>query len=203
MSNTYAYALHGGLYLNITNRCTLDCVFCVRHQQGDFCGNSLWLEREPTAADVLQAIQEKGGADKFSEVVFCGFGEPTMGLDTMLEVCRSVKERWHVPIRLNTNGQANLVYGEDITPRFKGLIDTVSVSLNAPDSDEYDATCQPETGGQAFQAMLDFTAACQAQGLEVIMTVVNTIGEEKVAQCRQIADKLGVKFRVRTYIEGK
>lgn len=202
MSNTYAYPLGRGLYLNITNRCTFDCVFCVRHHSGDFCGHELWLEHEPTAADVLVAIDGLGGPDAYDEIVFCGFGEPTMALDTLLDICRELKKRGKtLPIRLNTNGQASLIHGCDVTPQLKGLVDTVSISLNAPTSEEYDAICRPERGGEGFQAMLDFAAACRDQGIHVVMTVVDTIGPEKVEQSRAIAARLGVGFRVRTYIE--
>ncbi len=202
MSNTYAYPLHGGLYLNITNRCTFDCVFCVRHHSGDFCGHELWLEKEPTAVDVLAQIDTLGGPGAYSEVVFCGFGEPTMALDVLLDVCRELKKRGETPpIRLNTNGQASLIHGYDVAPKLRGLVDVVSISLNAPTSEEYDAICQPERGGEGFQAMLDFAAACRDQGIQVVLTVVDTIGPEKIVQSRAIAAGLGVGFRVRTYIE--
>ena len=202
MSNTYAYPLGRGLYLNITNRCTFDCVFCVRHYRGDFQGHGLWLEHEPTAAEVMAQIDEKGGPAAWDEIVFCGFGEPTMALNVLLEVCHLLKKRGGAPpVRLNTNGQASLVHGFDVAPRLKGLVDAVSISLNAPTSQEYDAVCQPERPGVGFQAMLDFAAACRKEGIPVVMTVVDTIGPEKIAQSRSIAEGLGVGFRVRTYIE--
>jgi TatD family-associated radical SAM protein len=127
-----------------------------------------------------------------------------MRLEAMLEVCKLLKERWpQVPVRLNTNGQANLNYAEDITPRLKGLVDTVSISLNAPTSEEYDAVCRPAMGGKSFEAMLSFAAACRDRGISVVMTVVDTIGKEKIEQSRAIAERLGVQFRVRTYIEAE
>lgn len=202
MSNTYAYPLDRGLYLNITNRCSFDCVFCVRHHRGDFQGHKLWLEREPTAADVLAQIDALGGPGAWDEIVFCGFGEPTMALDVLLDVCQALKKRGETPsIRLNTNGQASLIHGRNVAAQLKGLVDVVSVSLNAPTSEEYDAVCQPERGGVGFQAMLDFTAACRDQGIRIVMTVVDTIGSEKIEQSRAIAEGLGVGFRVRTYID--
>jgi TatD DNase family protein len=201
MSNTYAYPLGRGLYLNITNRCSFDCVFCVRHFHGDFNGHKLWLEREPTAGEVLAQIDALGGPGAWQEIVFCGFGEPTMALDVLLEVCAEIKKRGQTPIRLNTNGQASLIHGFDVSEKLQGLVDTVSVSLNAPDSEEYDAVCQPERGGVGFQAMLDFTAACRDRGMAVVMTVVDTIGAQKIARSRAIAEALGVGFRVRAYID--
>jgi TatD family-associated radical SAM protein len=200
MSENFAYKHGTGLYLNITNRCTFRCVFCLRDNRKAFEGNELWLEREPTAAEVLSAIEAMGGADKYSEVVFCGFGEPTMRLETLIEVARGMKERWHAPVRLNTNGQGSLIAGHDIAPELKGLIDMVSISLNAPTAEEYVAVSRPAHGAQSFQAMLDFASACKKQGIDVVMTVVDSIGQEKVEASRKVAESLGVRFRVREYI---
>jgi TatD family-associated radical SAM protein len=200
MSSVYAY-IHGtGLYLNITNRCTLQCVFCERDSRTAYEGNELWLDRDPSADEVIKAIEEKGGADIYSELVFCGFGEPTMRLDVLLDVAREAKRRWHAPIRLNTNGQGSLTAGRDIAPDLKGLIDVVSISLNAPTAAEYVAVSRPSHGEKAFQAMLDFAAECKKQGIAVVMTVVDSIGREKVEESRKVAEKLGVGFRVREYI---
>jgi TatD family-associated radical SAM protein len=201
MSNVFAYQHENGLYLNITNRCTFRCVFCLRDNRKAFEGHELWLDREPTAEEVLQAIEAAGGADKYSEIVFCGFGEPTMRLEVLLDVARGIKARWHAPVRLNTNGQASLIAGRDVTPELKGLVDTVSISLNAPTAGEYVAVSRPAHGEESFRAMLDFAAACRAQGIDTVMTVVDTIGREKVEQSRKVAEGLGVRFRVREYIQ--
>ena len=200
MSQVYAYPHGSGLYLNITNRCTFRCVFCVRDSRKAFEGNELWLERDPSPEEVIAAIEAKGGADKFTEVVFCGFGEPTMRLDTLLAVAREVKARWHTPVRLNTNGQGSLIAGRDIAPELVGLIDTVSISLNAPAAEEYVAVSRPAHGEKSWQAMLDFAAACKREGINVVMTVVDSIGKEKVEASRKLAEGLGVRFRVREYI---
>jgi TatD family-associated radical SAM protein len=200
MSNVYAYTHGKGLYLNITNRCTFRCVFCLRDSRRAYEGHELWLEKEPSAEEVLRAIDNLGGADQFGEVVFCGFGEPTMRLPVLLDAARGIKKRWHVPIRLNTNGQGSLTAGRDIAPELKGLIDVVSISLNAPTAEEYVEVSRPAHGEQAFYAMLDFAKACRAQGMEVMMTVVDSIGKEKIEASRKVAEGLGARFRVREYI---
>jgi TatD family-associated radical SAM protein len=201
MSNVFAYIHENGLYLNITNRCTFRCVFCLRDSRKAYEGQELWLKQEPEAQDVIAAIEAKGGANKFDEVVFCGFGEPTMRLAVLLETARIIRERWPATrIRLNTNGQGSLVAGHDIAPELKGLVDTVSISLNAPTAEEYVAVSRPAHGEQSFYAMLDFAKACRAQGLDTVMTVVDSIGKEKVEASRKVAEALGVRFRVREYI---
>lgn len=200
MSNVIAYPHGSGLYLNITNRCTYRCVFCLRDSRKAFEGHELWLDREPIAAETLDAIAAALAIKDYSEIVFCGFGEPTMRLDTLLSVARGIRERWDTPVRLNTNGQGSLIAGRDIAPELKGLVDTVSISLNAPTAEEYVAVSRPAHGVKAFQAMLDFASACRAQGIDVVMTVVDSIGAEKVARSRRLAEGLGVRFRVREYI---
>lgn len=200
MSNVYAYPHGSGLYLNITNRCTFRCVFCLRDSRKAFEGHELWLDKEPAPDEVLAAIEEMGGANKYGEVVFCGFGEPTMRLDVLLAVARAIKRRWHAPVRLNTNGQGSLIAGRDIAPELKGSIDVVSISLNAPAAAEYVRVSRPAHGEKSFQAMMDFAAACRSQDIDVVMTVVDSIGREKVEQSRRVAEGLGVRFRVREYI---
>lgn len=200
MSNVYAYSHGEGLYLNITNRCTFRCVFCLRDGRKTFEGNELWLDREPGAEETLDAVSAALAQKTYAEIVFCGFGEPTMRLDALLAVARGIKERWGLPVRLNTNGQGSLVAGRDIAPELKGLVDTVSISLNAPTAEEYAAVSRPAHGEAAYQAMLDFASSCKRQGIDVVMTVVDSIGPEQVERSRKVAEALGVRFRVREYI---
>ena len=128
------YEVHSGLYVNLTNRCSSACTFCLR-QTMDHIGksDSLWLEREPAAQEVIDEFQ-KWDLSKYTEIVFCGFGEPTCALDVLLPVARWLKAHTKLPIRINTNGQANLIYGRDVTPDLTGLIDCVSISLNMGDA---------------------------------------------------------------------
>ncbi len=200
-ANTYAYRVGNGIYINLTNRCTNACKFCIRNNtDGAYGSDSLWLEKEPTSAEVFEAIKELF-FPACKEFVFCGYGEPMMRLDVLLEVAKRLKEQFRLPIRINTNGQAELICGEDVTPRLAGLIDCVSISLNTPDAKEYVSLCKPIYGEKAFDAMLSFTAACKAHVPEVQMSVVGDfLNKYQLVMCKAIADRCGVKFRVRDYI---
>ena len=152
-----AYALGNKLYLNITNRCTNKCSFCIRNQGPGVGGYYLWLDEEPTTQEVIEAI---GDPSEYEEVVFCGYGEPLLRIHTVLEVAKYVKG-FNVPVRIDTNGQANLAHGENIVPELEGLVDTISISLNAENSAKYDQICSSEFGEEAFEALLEFTRECK------------------------------------------
>ena len=200
MANTYVYPYKNALYINLTNRCSNDCDFCLRRTSNGVGEYNLWLDVEPDAAAVLAAV-DGYGLRQVSEVVFCGFGEPTMALPVLLDAARGIRARRpDLPIRINTNGQANLIHGRDVTGELAGLVDIVSVSLNAPTAEEYDALCHPEHGPAAFDAVLDFCRKCAARGIRVTMSVIDTLGEEKIAACRKIAGDAGATLRVRPYI---
>ena len=200
MSMTILYEVHDNLYVNLTNQCSCACTFCLR-QTRDHMENSgvLWLDREPTAEEVKQEFA-KFDMNKYKEVVFCGFGEPTMRLDVLLEVAEFVKKMYDKPTRINTNGLADLVYGEPVAPRLKGLIDTVSISLNTPNADRYHELVRSRFGDQSFQAMLDFAKECTHYVPNVVMTSVDTtLTIEEEAQCKAICDSLGVTYRIRPW----
>ena len=200
MSMTILYEVHDNLYVNLTNQCSCACTFCLR-QTRDHMENSgvLWLDREPTAEEVKQEFA-KFDMNKYKEVVFCGFGEPTMRLDVLLEVAEFVKKMYDKPTRINTNGLADLVYGEPVAPRLKGLIDTVSISLNTPNADRYHELVRSRFGDQSFQAMLDFARECTHYVPNVVMTTVDTtLTKEEEAQCKAICDSLGVTYRIRPW----
>ena len=200
--DVYVYKLDNTLYINLTNRCTNACEFCER-QYGDGVGPyRLWIEHEPEAAEVLAQFEGKG-LRACKEVVFCGFGEPTMRLSVLLTVARAVKAiAPGIPVRLNTNGHANLINGGNITPRLKGLIDVVSISLNAPLAHEYTKICRPEFGEKAFAGLLDFAQKCTRYVPQVVFSVVDIIGEENIEKCRKIARECGARLRIRPYNEG-
>lgn len=197
---TVVYRVHNGLYVNLTNRCSCSCTFCLRNNADSVAGaNSLWLEREPTADEVLAAL---GGFDveNCDELVFCGYGEPTEALDVLAEVARRVKARWDVPIRVNTNGQGSLICGRDIAPELAGIVDTVSISLNTPDADRYLELTRSRFGERAWQGMLDFAREARAYVPHVVMTTVaTTITPEEEARCQAICDELGVSYRIRPW----
>jgi TatD family-associated radical SAM protein len=195
--DTYVYRLKQGLYINLTNGCNNDCTFCERQSRPGVGPYRLWLEQEPNADQVMEALEAQLTGE-IKEVVFCGYGEPTLRLDTLVEVARRVKNAHPgMAIRINTNGLANLQYGKDITPRLHGLVDTVSISLNAPTAQEYEALCRPAFGTAAFEGLVDFAQKAKAHVPHVVMTVVDVIGPEKVEACRGIAQRAGVDFRVR------
>ncbi len=198
--NTILYEVHHNLYVNLTNKCPCACTFCLR-QTRDHMENSgsLWLEHTPSLEEVLAEF-EKFDMDKYEEVVFCGFGEPTEALDNLLETARFVKENYHKPVRINTNGLGDLVNKKEVAPLLKGLVDTVSISLNTPDADEYQKLVRPKFGGISYQAMLDFAKKCTEYVPHVVMTTVaTTLTEEEEKKCAQICEELGVTYRIRPW----
>jgi TatD family-associated radical SAM protein len=195
--NTYVYKLDGAYYINLTNECTNDCSFCLRNEYSGVGGYDLRLSRDPEAADI---IAEFAKLPNVKEAVFCGLGEPTMRLAVLLEVAKYLKTRG-VHVRLNTNGQGSAFNGEDIAPKLCGLVDVVSISLNAPNAAEYDKLCQSVYGEEAYTHLLDFARSCVEQGIETVLSVVDVIGADEIEQCRRIAEGAGAKLRVRSYIE--
>lgn len=198
---TIVYDVHDGLYINLTNRCPCACTFCLR-QTMDTVGESggLWLEHEPSIEEVKRAID---GVDlnHYAEVVFCGFGEPTERLDTLLDAAAYIKQVCPgKKIRINTNGLGDLVNGEPIASKLRGLIDVVSVSLNTPNAQEYLKLTRSKFGEQSFDAMLAFAKSAGEQGIEVVMTTVDTtISHEEEKQCQAICDRIGARYRIRPW----
>jgi TatD family-associated radical SAM protein len=160
---------------------------------------SLWLEREPSA-DEVKAEFSKWDMDKLDEVVFCGFGEPTYAVDVMTDVADFVKKTYGKKIRLNTNGQGNLINGRDIVPELAGRIDTISISLNNPDAEKYQEIVRSKFGVAAFDAMLDFAReAVKCVPQVVLSTVDTTITHEEEERCRKICEDIGAIYRIRPY----
>lgn len=196
------YRVHSGLYVNLTNRCSAACTFCLR-QNMDHVGESqsLWLEREPTAQEVKDEFQ-KWDLSQFTEIVFCGFGEPTCALPVLLEVAEWLKTVTDLPIRVNTNGHGSMIAEQDISGLLAGRVDVVSISLNDPDPVEYQRLVRSQFGERAFAGMLDFAESCVKAGLKVIMTTVDTtISHEEEAQCQAICDRIGATYRIRPWEE--
>lgn len=187
------------VYVNLTNRCPCACTFCLR-QTKEMCeSNTLWLKQEPTVEEIIAEFQ-KYDLDDFKEVVFCGFGEPMERIDDIIQIAGILKlYRQDLVIRVNTNGLANLIHERDITPMLKGRIDVVSISLNAPDEEEYLALTRSRFGLQSYNAMLEFAKKCKNYVPEVVLTVVDIIGTEKIEKCQKICDEIGVRLRVRPF----
>lgn len=198
--NTILYEVHHNLYVNLTNKCPCACTFCLR-QTRDHMENSgsLWLEHAPSIAEVLAEF-DKFDMSKYEEVVFCGFGEPMEALDVLLETARFIKEKYQKPIRINTNGLGDLINKKETAPLLKGLVDTVSISLNTPDAEEYLKLVRPKFGAGSYQAMLDFAGKCTKYVPNVVMTTVaTTLNEEEEARCAEICKNVGASYRIRPW----
>lgn len=199
-SMTILYKVHNNLYINLTNRCSSACTFCLRQTRDHMeDSDSLWLEHEPSVEEVKEAFTHVD-VSAFDEIVFCGFGEPTERFDTLIEVARFIKENYNKPIRINTNGQGDLINNRRIAPDMKGLIDTISISLNTPTADKYHAIVRSQFGDKAFDAMLAFAKDAKDYVPSVILSTVDTtLTKEEEAECQAICNRLGVTYRIRPW----
>ena len=192
-----AYRIRDSLYLNITNRCSNSCTFCAKNDDFTVKGHNLCLEHEPDYAELMAAV---GVPDAdIREIVLCGFGEPLLRLDLVVRAARELKGRGY-RIRINTDGQANLVHGRNILPDLSGLVDSVSVSLNAPDAATYQKLCRSPFGDAAFTGVCDFIREAQRHIPVVVASAVTVPGID-IEACRKLAISLGAEFRVREYAE--
>ena len=172
-------------------------------QTDDSVGKSdtLWLEHEPTFEEVMAAFDDFD-MSKYEELVFCGFGEPTEAFDTLKRVAAEAKRRWNIPVRVNTNGQGSLINERDIAPEFEGIVDTVSISLNTPNAEEYLKLTRSRYKEQAFPAMLEFAREVKKYVPNVVMSTVDTtITHEEEEQCQTLCNELGVTYRIRPWID--
>lgn len=191
-----AYRIRNSLYLNITNRCSNRCTFCAKFDDFTVKGHNLLLDSEPSFTEVMAAIGQPEGIE---EVVFCGYGEPLIRLDLVIQVAAALKKRGY-QVRINTDGQANLAHGRDVLPELAGLVDCISVSLNAPDTTTYNLLCNSPFGEEGFSGVCNFIKAATAYIPQVIATVVTVPGVH-VEACRTLAESLGAQFRVREFTE--
>ena len=200
---TITYEYFKSLYVNLTNRCSNKCTFCVRNNHDNVNGqDNLWLDREPTIEEIKEDFLKRD-LSKYDSVVFCGYGEPTIRFDEMCEIARWLKEiAPNLPIRLNTNGQANLIHKRDVTPEMEGLFDCVSISLNANTAEKYQKLCISDFGGEAaFEGLQEFACLAKKYVPKVVFSVVDIMPEDEIEDCRKIAEKCGVEFRVRSFIK--
>ena len=197
---TITYEGRNSVYVNITNRCPCNCVFCLRHNKDHvFEANSLWLDREPTVKEVCDSLDE-WDLSKYDAVVFCGYGEPTERLDDLLNVASYIKSKGDIKIRINTNGLSDLINEGETAYKLKGLIDSVSISLNATNKEDYFKIVRPRFGVESYEAMLSFTKDCTEYVPEVVMTVVDVVtSKEEQELSRKICDSVGATLRVRPY----
>jgi TatD family-associated radical SAM protein len=191
-----AYRIGDALYLNITNACTLACRFCPK-TQGDYVvkGHYLHLSHQPSFDEVVAAIDDP---TVYDEVVFCGYGEPTLRLPLLKRVAKWLKAHG-VRVRVNTDGLANLVYRRNVVPELRGLVDSVSVSLNAQNEALYNEHCQPSRPG-AYEACKAFIREAVKYLPEVVVTALDGLPGIDIDECQRIAEKdLGACFRRRVY----
>ncbi len=189
-----------GLYINLTNRCNNNCPFCLREKKVMTAEQTLWLEREPTVAEV-KAELDAVNWQIVSEVVFCGFGEPTIRLEELVELLHYVKKiQPEIPTRLNTNGLGELEHGREIAADFEKILDTVSISLNAATAEKYLQITRSTFGLQAYDAMLIFAEHCKKFVPNVVMTVVDKVTPpEEIELCKKICAERNLTLRVRPY----
>ena len=199
-SMNVAYEFEGSLYVNLTNRCTNKCKFCIRFTPSGVDGIDLWLLHEPSIDEIKEALI-KADYKKYDQIVFCGYGEPMLRWEEVVEAAKFIRETSSAKIRINTNGHANRFAGRDVTPEMKGLIDVISISLNAENAEKYHEICVCDYGEEGFYDMLEFAKAAKDNVPEVILSIVDVIDKEAIEKCRKIAEEIGVTFRVRSYSE--
>ena len=195
------YILGKTVYINITNTCPCKCEFCIRQgKDGVGSADSLWFESDPTIEEIISAIKSFD-FNGFSEIVFCGYGEPLCALENLLLTAKYLRENYALKIRLNTNGLGDLVNKKQTAPLLRGLIDSVSVSLNASDAEKYCDIVHPAFGLQSFDAMLEFAKECKNYVSEVVLSIVDVVPAEEIEKCKAVAEKAGVPLRIREYDE--
>jgi TatD DNase family protein len=197
-TGTVSYKIRNSLYLNLTQRCTADCSFCTRLTRPVVQGYNLKLDREPTAKEVWESIDN---VKSYDEIVFCGFGEPTLRLDVIKEVAKKIKDAGG-RVRLNTNGHGNVINKRNILPELSGLIDEISVSLNTDTSEAYDEICRPLPmfRNSIYAKIKEFIAEAKTHIPEVQATIVTHQKDVDEKQCEDIVNKeFGVKYRARRY----
>ena len=200
MSNILVYELDKKIYINLTNRCTNECIFCLRQDKDDVCGQELWLDSEDfISEDVIEQLKK---FNLSSEVIFCGYGEPMLKFEVLRQVAKYIKETYpEIKIRVNTNGHANFIYKKNVVPELVGLVDEFSVSLNASNSEEYDELCKPKIKN-AYEEVKKFIKCSADAGIETVASIVDGYKGRRldVEKCREIAESLGAKLRVREWI---
>ena len=189
--DNYVYRYGDCNYINLTNKCTNDCSFCIRNEADGVSGVDLWLEREPDASEIISILS----VDK-RDVVFCGFGEPTIRISEIIRISEYVKS-YGGRVRINTNGHGNAFNGYNIVPSMKGLVDTISVSLNQCTAEKYSEICKSIYGLDAFGYVIDFIKCCQMESIDTVLTVLDFIDQADIDSCRKIAEKYNATFRIR------
>lgn len=202
--DTYAYILENNLYINLTNLCTNDCIFCIRSLNEKVAGSNLNLSHENVSYDdVILQIKEKM-TPKIKEIVFCGYGEPLLKLELIKKISTFTKENYpQIPTRINTNGQANVIYKRNIVPELKGLIDKISISLNSDNAKQYQELSKSKFGESVYEEVKAFAKLCSEAGIETSLSIVTGFQNNiiDVYNCQKIAKDLGVTLRIREWLD--
>ena len=204
MSDNYVYELAGKVYINLTNLCTNDCVFCIRTLKDDVEGTSLKLKNENVKVEDVTEQLKNFRIDN-NEIVFCGYGEPLIKIEEVKTIAKHIKENYkNTTVRINTNGLGNMIHKRDIVPELKGCIDAVSVSLNAENDELYNKISRPNPKYKgAYSRVKEFIWYCARAGIDTTATIVTGYKDFKpdVEKCEQIAKNLGAKFRIREWLD--
>lgn len=192
------YTYKDQVYANITNKCDCNCTFCIRSLK-DSVGDAetLWHKSDPTL-ESIKAAMDSFDFTGYGELVFCGYGEPTCALEILLESAKYAKTKYGVNIRLNTNGLGNLYHKRNIVPELSAVIDSVSISLNAPTAEKYNAVTRPQFEN-AFPAMLAFASVSKAAFAHTQLSIVDVLPKDEIAECQRIADERGIYLKIRKY----
>lgn len=194
------YTYKNQVYANITNRCDCSCTFCIRTTK-DTVGDAsdMWFVKEPDLEEIKAAI-DAFDFTGYDELVYCGYGEPTCALENVVASAEYAKEKLGIRTRLNTNGLANLYHKRDVIPELAKVIDSVSISLNAPTAEKYKEVTRPQFDN-AFEGLLDFAREAKDAFSHAQLTIVDVLPKEEIAECQRLADELGIHLRIRKFSE--
>ena len=201
-SMNITYEVGSGLYINVTNRCTNACEFCIRNNaDGAYGSDSLWLEHEPSVEEIVTSVLSRD-LSKYSEIVFCGYGEPSLRLEDVRSVVNEVKKQYpNIPVRINTNGHSDLIFGRNTAPDYEGVFDTVSISLNAPTEDKYRQICHPVYDNGVLESIITFAKNVNKYVQNTLFTVVRDfITDRELKECERHCAELSKPLKVRDYI---
>lgn len=191
----FVYEYKNAIYFNLTNKCSNNCTFCVRNHATDLKDKNLWLNCEPSYEEIINKIPLD--VSKYDEFVFCGYGEPTYRIDLVEKLSKHLKQ-FGKPIRINTNGQGNLINEKNIIDKLK-YIDIISISLNAPNKEIYQKICNCIYGEKVFNEIIDFAIQCKNLGKQVVFTLVDIINKDEIKETKKLCKNLDIKLRIRNY----
>ncbi|WP_035381387.1 TIGR04100 family radical SAM protein [Fervidicella metallireducens] len=187
----------GTRFYGLNYKCPCDCVFCVRKNYDSLTTEgSLWLEHEPELSEIINELKKRD-LSKYDEAVFCGYGEPLVRIDTLIEVCKYIRSVSSIKIRINTNGLSDLIHQKPTAHLLSGLVDSISISLNAPSADEYLKITNPEFGIESFQSLLNFAQASKKVIGDVYFSVVDILTEEQILRCKEISERMNIPLKIR------